>query len=50
MIEEDDVVIAEGVVPCKKRQGCFLNAVFCDVFCIQNAKVKRLTTYQVELK
>ena len=50
MIEENDVVIAEGTVHCKKRDGGFLNAVFCDVFCMQNAKIKRLTSYLVELK
>jgi ketosteroid isomerase-like protein len=50
MIEENDVVIAEGSVRCEKKAGGFLNAVFCDVFSMQNAKIKRLTTYQVELK
>jgi ketosteroid isomerase-like protein len=50
MIEENDVVIAEGSVRCEKKDGGFLNAVFCEVFSMQNAKIKRLTTYQVELK
>ena len=50
MVEENDVVIAEGAVRCKKREGGFLNAVFCDVFCMQNAKIKRLTSYLIELK
>ncbi|MCY7354853.1 MAG: hypothetical protein LH470_07225 [Lysobacter sp.] len=31
--EEHDVVIAEGSVRCARREGGFLNAVFCDVFC-----------------
>lgn len=30
--------------------GGFLEAVFCDVFEMENAKIKRLTTYQVNLK
>lgn len=50
MVEENDVVIAEGAVRVKKKVGGFLNAVFCDVFAMENAKIKRLTTYFVELK
>ncbi|MGH8728608.1 MAG: nuclear transport factor 2 family protein [Burkholderiales bacterium] len=50
MTEENDVVIAEGAVRCEKRDGSFLNAVFCDAFTMQNAKIKRLITYQAELK
>jgi hypothetical protein len=33
-----------------KKDGGFLNAVFCDVFAMENAKIKRLTTYFVEVK
>jgi ketosteroid isomerase-like protein len=50
MIEENDVVIAEGTVRVAWKDGGFLNAVFCDVFEMQNTKIKRLTTYQVNLK
>jgi ketosteroid isomerase-like protein len=50
MTEESDVVVAEGAVRCQRRDGGFLNAVFCDAFTMQNAKIKRLVTYQVELK
>ena len=50
MIEEDQVVMAEGTVRCERRNGDFLNAVFCDVFSMQNGKIKRLTTYLIELK
>jgi ketosteroid isomerase-like protein len=50
MVEENDVVIAEGAVRVRKKDGGFLNAVFCDVFAMQNAKIKRLTSYLVELK
>jgi ketosteroid isomerase-like protein len=50
MTEENDVVIAEGAVRCQRRDGGFLNAMFCDAFTMQNAKIKRLVTYQVELK
>jgi ketosteroid isomerase-like protein len=50
MTEEDDVVIAEGAVRCAMRAGGFLNAVFCDAFTMHDAKIKRLVTYQVNLK
>jgi ketosteroid isomerase-like protein len=49
MVEENDVVIAEGTVRVAWRAGGFLDAVFCDVFEMTNAKIKRLTTYQVNL-
>ena len=50
MVEENDVVIAEGKVRVKKKDGGFLNAVFCDVFVMTNARIKRLTTYLAEVK
>jgi ketosteroid isomerase-like protein len=50
MIEENDVVVAEGAVRAKKRDGGFLNAVFCDVFEMKSAAIKRLVSYLVEVK
>jgi ketosteroid isomerase-like protein len=50
MIEEHDVVVAEGAVRCEKRDGSFLSARFCDAFTMQDAKIKRLVTYQAEFK
>jgi ketosteroid isomerase-like protein len=50
MTEENDVVIAEGTVRCARKGGGFLNAVFCDVFAMQDAKIKQLTTYLSEIK
>ena len=50
MVEEDDVVVVEGQVRAKKKDGGFLNAVFCDVFVMSNARIKRLTTYLTEVK
>ena len=32
IVEENDVVVVEGKVMASKREGGFLNAVFCDVF------------------
>ena len=50
MIEENDVVVAEGTVRVAWKGGGFLDAVFCDAFEMENTKIKRLTTYQVNLK
>ncbi len=50
MVEENDVVIAEGAVRIRKRDGGFLDAVFCNVFAMQNGKIKRLTSYLIEVK
>jgi ketosteroid isomerase-like protein len=48
--EENDVVIAEGTVRVAWKHGGFLNAVFCDAFEMENTRIKRLITYQVNLK
>ena len=50
MIEENDVVVAEGRVRVKRKGEGFLNAVFCDVFILTNARIKLLTTYLTEIK
>jgi ketosteroid isomerase-like protein len=50
MTEENDVVIVEGSVKCEWRAGGFLNAVFCDVFEMRESKIRRLTSYLVEMK
>jgi ketosteroid isomerase-like protein len=50
MTEENDVVVAEGTVRSKKKDGDILNAVFCDVFVMNHGKIRRLTTYLMELK
>jgi len=50
MVEENDVVVAEGAVRARRRDGGLLNAVFCDVFAMRNAKIRRLTTYLAEVK
>lgn len=50
MTEEHDVVVAEGSVRSAQRDGGFLNAVFCDVFVMQSAKIRHLTSYLMEVK
>jgi ketosteroid isomerase-like protein len=49
MIEEHDIVVAEGGVRAARRDGGLLNAVFCDVFEMQGAKIRRLTSYLMDL-
>ncbi len=50
MIEEDNVVVAEGSVRCARRDGGSINAVFCDVFVMESAKIRHLTSYLLEVK
>jgi len=46
LVEENNIVIAEGTVKSKFKDGNLLDAVFCDVFQMENSKIKQLTTYQ----
>jgi ketosteroid isomerase-like protein len=50
LIEEDDVVVAEGFVRAPKGDGTFLDLVFCDVFEMQKQKIRRLVSYLVQTK
>jgi ketosteroid isomerase-like protein len=50
MVEEADVVVVEGTVKHQKKDGSLLNAVFCDVFEMRDARIRRLTSYLAELK
>ena len=45
LIEENDIVIAEGAVQGKMKNGNILDAVFCDVFEMKEGKIKKLTSY-----
>lgn len=47
MTEENNVVVAEGSVQCKIKNGGMLDALFCDVFEMESGKIKKLTTYQM---
>jgi ketosteroid isomerase-like protein len=49
LVEENDVVVAEGTVRAAWKKGGFLNAVFCDVFEMENARIRRLISYLVPL-
>lgn len=50
MVEQEDVVVAEGSVRCARKDGGMLDAVFCDVFVMRDAKVRHLTSYLMEVK
>jgi ketosteroid isomerase-like protein len=47
LVEEGDVVVAEGAVQADMASGQRLDAVFCDVFVFRGDRVCELTTYQV---
>jgi uncharacterized protein len=50
MIEEGDVVVAEGSVRTHKRDGDALSLRFCDVFVMEAGKIRRLTSYLTDFK
>ncbi|HEY8241025.1 MAG TPA: nuclear transport factor 2 family protein [Kiritimatiellia bacterium] len=50
MVEENNVVVAEGHVRSARKDGGVLNAVFCDVFEMNDTKIWRLTSYLMEIK
>jgi len=49
MTEEHNVVVAEGSIRCVRKDGSVRDTAFCDVFVMQNAKIKHLTSYLMEL-
>ena len=49
IVEEEDVVVVEGKVMARKRGGGYLNAAFCDVFEMKEAKINRLISYLVQV-
>jgi ketosteroid isomerase-like protein len=50
LTEADDVVVAEGSVRTQRTDGTLLNLAFCDVFEMQNGKIRRLISYLMETK
>ena len=48
--EENDVVVAEGSVQARRRDGHILNLKFSDVCVIQAGTIKRVTSYLSDLK
>jgi uncharacterized protein len=45
LVEEDDVVVAEGTVRNALEDGGVLSLVFCDVFLMRDGLVRHLTSY-----
>ncbi|HYN10577.1 MAG TPA: nuclear transport factor 2 family protein [Vicinamibacterales bacterium] len=50
LIEESDVVVAEGSVRTQRTDGRRMNLVFCDVFEMQDGRIRRLISYLMEIK
>lgn len=50
MLGTDSIVVAEGSVRTQRSDGTTANVVFCDVFEMQNSKIRRLISYLMEIK
>ena len=50
LTEEDEVVVAEGLVRTQRTDGTFLDLVFCDVFEMQGGNIRRLISYLMETR
>lgn len=48
LTEGNDLVVAEGSVRTQRQDGTFLNLAFCDVFEMQEGKIRRLVSYLME--
>jgi ketosteroid isomerase-like protein len=48
LVEENNVVVAEGTVLAQRADGAKLPLVFCDVFEMQSGRIRRLTSYLME--
>jgi len=48
LVEEGDIVVAEGSVRAALARGGSIDALFCDVFHFRDDKICRLVTYQVD--
>lgn len=49
LVEEHNIVVAEGNVRAARKDGGTLHAVFCDVFVMRDAKIAHLTSYLMEV-
>jgi ketosteroid isomerase-like protein len=50
VIEQSDVVVAEGTVRVRKATGDLVHLVFCDVFDMERGKIRKLISYLMEVK
>jgi ketosteroid isomerase-like protein len=49
LVEEGDIVVAEGSVRNAMRDGGVLSLVFCDVFVMRDGLVRHLTSYLMQV-
>lgn len=49
-VEENDVVVSEGVVRTKPKGAPAMDIVFCDVFEMKGGRIRKLTSYLMPLK
>lgn len=50
LVEENDVVVAEGTVLAQRTDGTTVRLVFCDVFDMRAGKIHRLVSYLMEVR
>ncbi len=50
LVEEGNIVVAEGNVKFKIKNGDMMDAMFCDVFHFEGDKIKQLTGYMMSHK
>jgi uncharacterized protein len=48
--EENDVVVAEGSVRTRRRDGGIVNLRYCDVFVMRDGLIRQLVSYLMEAK
>jgi ketosteroid isomerase-like protein len=49
LVEEGNIVVAEGAVTCQLKTGPILNLEFCDVFHFENGLISQLTSYIMQV-
>jgi ketosteroid isomerase-like protein len=49
LTEEGDVVVAEGSVRVQRREGPWLDLVFCDLFEMREGRIRKLISYLIPL-
>ena len=47
-IAENDFVTVEGEVKCTKKGGAIFDAFFCDVYRLEDGKIKEMRSYVIE--
>jgi uncharacterized protein len=50
LIQDGDIVVAEGSVRTERRDGAILTLRFCDVFELRGGRIARLVSYLMEIK